>query len=85
MLASFVFLTVPILVPDDERKLAWIFIFTLRYGASKGIHKIFCNTTKKWEKKKISYFLFEYNFLKCTAQGKSEDQIEHVNLKSDVL
>ena len=32
-------LNLPVPIPDEEKKLSWIFIFTLVYGASKGFMK----------------------------------------------
>ena len=34
----------------------------------KGLHKTFSGTTKKCENKNLSYFLFQYNFLKCAGR-----------------
>ena len=34
-------LTLPVWIPDEEKKLSWIFIFTLLCGASKGSIKAF--------------------------------------------
>ena len=34
-------LTLPVPFPDDEKKLSYIFIFTLPCGASKGFMKVF--------------------------------------------
>ena len=49
------------MIPDEERKLTWIFIFTLLCGASKGflknlkgLRKTFWGTTKKCENKNLS-------------------------------
>ena len=39
-------LTLPVPVPDEEKKLSYIFIFTLLYGASKG----FMNASKAFMK-----------------------------------
>ena len=64
--------TLPISIPDDERKSTEIFIFTLFCGASKGfvwclkrfyeglknLHKTFWGTTKKRENKNLRRFLF---------------------------
>ena len=36
---SVIFLTLPVAIPDEEKKLIWIFIFTLPCGASKGFIK----------------------------------------------
>ena len=33
------YLTLPVLIPDEEKKLSWIFTFTLVCGASKGFMK----------------------------------------------
>ena len=37
-------LTLPVPIPDEEKKLTQIFIFTLLYGASKGFIKVFKKT-----------------------------------------
>ena len=59
-------------MPDEERKLTWIFIVTLLCGAPegfmkafKGLHKTFWGTTKKSKKKNLTKLLFQYNFQKC--------------------
>ena len=36
---SFRLLTLPLLILDEKRKLTYIFIFTLLYGASRGFIK----------------------------------------------
>ena len=47
-------LTIPVLFPDDEKKLTYVFIFTLLFGVSKGFHKTFWDTTKESENKNWS-------------------------------
>ena len=34
----------------------------------KDLHKTFSGTTKKCENKNLTYFLFQYNFLKCAGR-----------------
>ena len=52
--------TLPVLIPDKERKLTEIFIFTLPWGASKGFMKAFKSFKKPFDgpqrssRKKIS-------------------------------
>ena len=64
--------TLPVAIPDEERKWTWTFIFTLHCGAAKGfmnlrcLDKTFWGTAKKCENKNFSYFLHYYNFLKYT-------------------
>ena len=36
------------------------------YESLNGLHKTFWRTTKKCEHKNLTYFLFQYNFQKCT-------------------
>ena len=38
------------------------------YEGLKGLQKTFWGTTKKWEKKNLTYFLFQYDFQKCTGR-----------------
>ena len=39
---TFVYLTLPVQIPDKEKKLSQIFTFTLLCGASKGFMKALC-------------------------------------------
>ena len=68
------FLPLPVPIPDTEKNLSQIFIFTLLYEALKGfkkalkdLHKTFWCTKNKCENK-YWRFLFWYNFLKCTVR-----------------
>ena len=56
-------LTLNAAILDKKKKSIEIFIFALLCGASKGR-----DTTKKSENKNLSWFLFQYNFLKCTRR-----------------
>ena len=38
------------------------------YEGLKGLHKTFWGSTKKCENKNLNYFLFKYNFYKCTGR-----------------
>ena len=42
-------LTLPVPIPDEEKKLTWIFAFTLLCGASKGFIKAFKALIKPFE------------------------------------
>ena len=44
-----------------------LWCFKRFYEGLKGLHKTFWGTTKKCENKNLSWFLFYYNFLKCTG------------------
>ena len=69
-------LTLPIAIPDEEKKLN--FYFVLLCGASKGflkalkasLHKTFWGTTKKRENKNLTQFLFQYDFQKLHGTGR---------------
>ena len=50
-------LTLPIPIPDEEKKLTWIFILTVLYGASKGFMKAL---------KALSRFFFGWNCVSIT-------------------
>ena len=69
------FLPLPVPIPDIEKNLSQIFIFTLLYEASKGfkkalkdLHKTFWCSKNKCENKDWRFLLW-YNFLKCTVRG----------------
>ena len=70
----FLVLTVPVPIPDEEKKLTWIFIFVLLCGTSKDFMKALKAFLKSFqapqrsENKNLSWFLFYYNFLKCTGR-----------------
>ena len=73
-------LTLPVPIPDEEKKLSFTFIFTLLCGASKGFVKAlnlkafikFFEAPKRSVKIKIQLnFLFQYNLQKCTGQEGS--------------
>ena len=42
--------------------------FAKNLEEERGLHKTFWGTTKKYENKNLSPFLFYYNFLKCTGR-----------------
>ena len=55
---SALILTLPVPIPNEERKLTEIFIFALLYGASK-IFKIFWGTTIMCKNKKLIFILIQ--------------------------
>ena len=51
-------LALPVPIPDEEKKLSSIFIFTLLCGASKGFNKVLC--------------LFQNDFQELNAQRRAK-------------
>ena len=67
-------LTLPVPIPDEEKTVKLNFYFHTSlwclnrfYEGPKGLHKTFRHTAKKCENKNLTYFLFQYNFQKCTV------------------
>ena len=54
MLENIISLTLSVPIQDEERKLSYIFIFTLPCGASKGFHERLTCLHKTFEAPKIS-------------------------------
>ena len=46
-----------------------LWCFKRFYEGLKGLHKTFWRTTKKCENKNLTWFLFQYNFQKCTGRS----------------
>ena len=69
-------LTLPVPIPDEEKKLSYIFIFTLLCRASKGFRKALktfikpFETPERSEKIKISLNFFPIQLSENTRDGK---------------
>ena len=70
-------LTLPVPIPDEEKKIKLNFYFHTSlwclksfYEGLKGLHKTFWGTAKKCDNKTLTWFLFQYNFQRCTGRER---------------
>ena len=71
------FLFIPVPIPDEEKKLTWVFIFTLLCGVSKGLLKAFkepFEAPKRSVKIKIKV-TFYLNIIFWNARGEKGYQL----------